>query len=220
MSAQGKIRVIAVDGPAASGKGTLARRLAQHFDFACLDTGLLYRATGLLLLRRGQDPEDETLAEQAARDVLELDFSDPELRSESTGKAASQAAALPAVRQALLEQQHSFAACPPDGKAGAVLDGRDIGTVVCPDADAKIFVSAPVEIRAERRYRELLARGEKGIYQSVLEDLQGRDARDQARTVAPLAAAADAFVLENGSLNADETVEAALAWLATRPAFS
>lgn len=202
--------VIAVDGPAASGKGTLARRLARQFDFAYLDTGKLYRAVGLSVVRSGGDPEDEEAAEAAARslDVGALD--DPDLAGDDAASAASKVAAIEAVRAALLEFQRNFAATPPDAKGGAVLDGRDIGTVICPDATAKLFVTADVETRAERRHKELLNRGETSIYPRVLEDLKARDERDTNRASAPLKPAEDATVLDTTDLDADEAFAEAL----------
>ncbi|MEQ8440866.1 MAG: (d)CMP kinase [Alphaproteobacteria bacterium] len=202
--------VIAVDGPAASGKGTLARRLATQFDFAYLDTGKLYRAVGLKVLRTGGDPEDEDAAEAAARalDVLELD--DLDLSGDEAASAASKVAAQGAVRAALLDFQRTFMATPPDGKAGAVLDGRDIGTVICPDATAKLYVTADVEVRADRRHKELLNRGEASIYPRVLDDLKARDERDTNRATAPLKPAEDADVLDTTDLDADAAFAAAL----------
>jgi cytidylate kinase len=206
--------VIAVDGPAASGKGTLARRLATQFSFAYLDTGKLYRAVGLKVLRAGGDPEDEDAAEATARslDVSELD--DPDLAGDEAASAASKVAAIDGVRAALLDFQRSFAATPPDVDGepaeGAVLDGRDIGTVICPDATAKLFVTADVEVRADRRHKELLNRGEASIYARVLEDLKARDARDMNRETAPLRPADDAVVLDTTELDVDAAFVAAL----------
>lgn len=202
--------IIAVDGPAASGKGTVARKLATHFDFAYLDTGKLYRAVGLKILRAGGDPEDEEAPSAAAEalDVTELD--DPDLSGDDAASAASKVAAIEGVRAALLAFQRSFAEVPPDGKSGAVLDGRDIGTVICPDAVAKLYVTANVEIRAERRHKELLNRGTPSIYPRVLEDLKARDTRDMNRTVAPLKPAADAVVLDTTELDVDQAFADAL----------
>jgi cytidylate kinase len=206
--------VIAVDGPAASGKGTLARKLATQFSFAYLDTGKLYRAVGLKVLRAGGDPEDEDAAEATARslDVSELD--DPDLAGDEAASAASKVAAIDGVRAALLDFQRSFAATPPDVDGepaeGAVLDGRDIGTVICPDATAKLFVTADVEVRADRRHKELLNRGEASIYARVLEDLKARDARDMNRETAPLRPADDAVVLDTTELDVDAAFVAAL----------
>ena len=201
--------VIALDGPAASGKGTLARRLAEAFDLAYLDTGSLYRAVGARLLAEGADPQDGEAAAGAAEALLPSDLQRPDLRSQAVGAAASVVAAQPRVRQALLDFQRSFAAQPPDGRAGAVLDGRDIGTVVCPDAPVKIYVVASPEVRAERRHRELIARGESSIYPQVLAEIRERDARDSARSTAPLKPADDAVLLDTSELDIEAAFEAA-----------
>lgn len=209
--------VIAVDGPAAAGKGTLARRLARHLGFAFLDTGLLYRATAARLLRGGGQPDDAAAATAAAEALTLADLDSPELRSEAIAQAASRVAAIPAVRAALLEMQRRFAAQPPDGAPGAVLDGRDIGTVVCPDADAKLFVTATPQVRAARRTREILGGREligaeaEGIYARVLQDMIERDARDSSRAVSPLAPARDALVIDTSALDPDAAFAAALA---------
>jgi cytidylate kinase len=197
--------VIAVDGPAASGKGTIARRLAAHYGFPWLDTGLLYRAVGV----RVPDAEEE----KAAAMALSFDvgwLTDPRLRSGEAGVLASKVSAIPAVRAALLEFQKRFAAQAP----GAVLDGRDIGTVICPDAEAKLFVTADVEVRAHRRHKELQALGAVAIYEQVLQELIARDARDSQRAVAPLIPAKDAFVLDTSGLDADAAFVRALALVA------
>lgn len=201
--------IIAIDGPAASGKGTLARRLAAHFKLAHLDTGKLYRATALHALLAGGDPADPVLAEAAAKRVRAGDLADPRLREERVAQAASVVAAIPAVRAALLAFQRNFARHPP-GATGAVLDGRDIGTVICPDADAKLFVTASVEARAERRFRELRESGASAIYERVLQDMKDRDARDRERQAAPLAPAGDALVLDTTALDADAAFAAAV----------
>lgn len=201
--------VVAVDGPAASGKSTLARRIATHFDLPFLDTGLLYRAVGRRLLLAGGDPGSEAAAEAAA---LALDIADVDadaLRGEATGQAASRVAAFGSVRAALLPFQRRFAATPP----GAVLAGRDVGTVVCPEAPAKIFVTASVEERARRRYEELRRRDPGTIYAAVLEELRLRDRRDQERAVAPLRAAPDAWMLDTTDLDADAAFEAVRAYI-------
>ncbi len=203
--------IIAIDGPSASGKGTLARRLAAALDLACLDTGLLYRAVGAKLLARGQKPEDPAAAEQAAADLALEDLSRADLRSEAVGEAASQVAALPGVRAQLLAFQRRFAAQPPDGKAGAVLDGRDIATVVCPEADVKVFLTADLETRAARRLKELQDRGEEAIYPRVLLEMQDRDARDSGRAAAPLRPADDAIVIDTTEIDSDAVFEAVLA---------
>ncbi|MCP4330401.1 MAG: (d)CMP kinase [Alphaproteobacteria bacterium] len=208
--------IIAVDGPSAAGKGTLARRLAAHFDYAYLDTGSLYRALALSLRAAGTDPQDADAAAAAAR-ALDLDLVDsPRLRDDDIAAVASVVAAYPEVRRVLNDVQRRFAASPPGGKAGAVIDGRDIGTVVCPDADAKIFVTASAEARARRRHKELIDGGQNSIYARVLQDLTERDARDSGRDVAPLKVAIDAFMLDTTDLDADAAFEATLAYLKSR----
>ncbi|AWJ90832.1 cytidylate kinase [Azospirillum baldaniorum] len=213
--------VIAIDGPAAAGKGTLSKRVAQAYGFAHLDTGALYRAVGVSVLRAGGDPADAEAAAQAARALRPDDgiLNDPALRNDDAAQAASKVAAVPAVRAALLEFQRTFAATPPGGAPGAVLDGRDVGTVVCPNADAKLFVTASVEVRAERRLKELRERGIPAIPSDVLEDMKARDARDSQRTVAPLLPAADAFVLDTSALDADQAFAAATAFIGTKTGF-
>lgn len=197
--------VIAIDGPAASGKGTLARRLARHFDYAYLDTGGLYRAVALEAHRTDGD------AIKAAQNVGKLDLADPEIKSESTGGMASKISALPQVRAALLDFQRDFAAHPPGDKAGAVLDGRDIGTVVCPDADVKIFITASVETRAKRRFLEEF--GPKGTdtdYQAILTELIQRDERDMTRQNSPLKPATNAHLLDTTNSDIEAVFEQAL----------
>ncbi|MEE9139533.1 MAG: (d)CMP kinase [Alphaproteobacteria bacterium] len=202
--------VIAIDGPSAAGKGTLAKRLANHFGLACLDTGLLYRAVGTKVIRAGGDPTDGTAAVAAAKSLRYHDLEDPELRSDEAAEAASLVAAIPEVRRALVDFQRHFATHPPGGAAGAVIDGRDIGTVVYPGADCKLFVTANVEVRAKRRLKELRERGITRIYTRVLKDLKDRDARDSQRDVAPLRKAEDAFLIDTTELDADEVFAAAL----------
>jgi cytidylate kinase len=213
MTGEGGSLVIAIDGPAAAGKGTLGRRLARELDLAHLDTGALYRAVGAKLLSAGRDPHDPEAAEAAARSLRMQDLERPGLRDEAVGEAASVVAAQPPVRQALLEFQRRFAQDPPEGKRGAVLDGRDIGTVVCPDAQLKLFVTASAEERARRRHEELLARGEASIYARVLEDMKARDARDEQRAAAPLKPAEGAYVLDTSDLDADAAFAAAWAFV-------
>ena len=208
--------IVAVDGPVAAGKGTLARALAAKLGLAYLDTGLLYRAVAALTLADGAAPDDEAATEAVARRLTPSDLERDDLRREEVGQAASKVAAQSRVRAALLDFQRQFAQHPPDGTKGAVLDGRDIGTVVCPDADVKLFVTASPEVRAERRYRELLARGEEIIYPRVLQDLKERDARDQAREVAPLRPAEDAAILDTSELDADAALQAAMQILQDR----
>ncbi len=198
--------IIAVDGPAASGKGTIARALAAHYRLPHLDTGLLYRAVALNLLKWGGDPESEFSALRAC-EFGQTDFADPELKSEAVGGVASRVSAYPAVRAALLQRQQDFAAQP----GGAVLDGRDIGTVIAPDADAKLFVTASPEIRAHRRHEELLRFGRTSHYPDVLIDIRARDQRDANREAAPLRQADDAHLLDTSALGVEEAIEAALA---------
>ncbi len=198
--------VIAVDGPAASGKGTIARALARHYGLPHLDTGLLYRAVALNLLRWGGDPESEFAALRAC-DFAQTDFGDSELKSEMVGGVASRISAYPAVRAALLERQRDFAAQP----GGAVLDGRDIGTVIAPDASAKLFVTATPEVRARRRQEELLRLGRTSHYEDVLIDIRARDERDAGRAAAPLRMAKDAHLLDTSDLSVDAAVSQAIA---------
>lgn len=203
--------IIAVDGPVAAGKGTLARRLAVALDLAYLDTGSIYRAVAARLLAAGADPTDPVAARAVAEALVVEDLERGDLRSEDVGQAASVVSSQKAVRQALLAFQRDFAQQPPDGKSGAVLDGRDIGTVVCPDADIKFFITASPEARAMRRHKELRERGEESIYPRVLENLKARDARDSARAVAPLKAANDAITLDTTDMAIDAAFSAILA---------
>jgi CMP/dCMP kinase len=198
--------ILAVDGPGASGKGTLARALAQHYGLTHLDTGKLYRAVGLAVLLAGGDPAEPAAAVAAARSLDETLFDHPSLRSESTGRAASQVAAHGPVRAALLAYQRAFAHQLP----GAVLDGRDIGTVICPDATVKLFVTADVAVRAHRREAELIACHMPRPYAEILADLEERDARDSSRSIAPLLAAPDAIVLDTSHLDAVHAITAAI----------
>ena len=198
--------IIAIDGPAASGKGTLAKRLAAHYGYHHLDTGVIYRAVAHALISRALDLKDEAAAVQAAQNLNPATFDDPALKSHDVGSAASIVSAIPAVRAALLEFQRDFAAKPP----GAVLDGRDIGTVICPNAEVKIFVVADPRIRAHRRTMEALARGETADEAAVLADILARDERDQNRAVAPLKPAKDAYLLDNSHLDIEGGVRAAI----------
>ncbi|TAL01881.1 MAG: (d)CMP kinase [Rhodospirillaceae bacterium] len=208
--------VVALDGPAAAGKGTLARSLAQRLNLAYLDTGSLYRATGLAVLEAGGDPADPKAAESAARTLDPSRYNPADLRREEVADAASKVAAIPAVRAALLDFQRHFAHHPPGGKAGAVLDGRDIGTVVCPDAPIKIFVTASLEERSRRRVKELRDKGETVIEARVFADMAARDARDSGRGVAPLKAADDALVLDTSTLDAEGALAAVMAYIESK----
>jgi cytidylate kinase len=199
--------LIAIDGPAASGKGTLARRLAEHFGLPHLDTGLLYRATARALLDQGAKLDDVEKAVSSARGLALVDFDEDRLRGREMGEAASVVAAIPQVRAALIDVQRAFSA----RKTGAVLDGRDIGTVIAPEADVKIFVTASPEARAQRRALELHGRGEKVDYTAILEDIRKRDRRDSERALAPLKPAPDARILDTTDLNVEAAFSAALA---------
>lgn len=195
--------VIAIDGPSASGKGTLSKRLAAHFKLPHLDTGLLYRAVGWIAVKTGRPPEEIAARLKAA------DLEDPELRGDEAGQQGSKVAAIPEVRVNLLKFQKEFASKGP----GAVLDGRDIGTVICPDAPVKLFVTASPEARAERRYQELLERGADTIKPRVLAEMAERDRRDSERAAAPLKAAPDAWLLDTSDMDADAAFAAALAFI-------
>ncbi len=211
--------VIAIDGPAASGKGTLARSLADKLNFAFMDTGALYRATAFELVAAGLSAKDKSDAHDAAKilvkriknaqnpqDVLE----NKTLREDKIGKEASKIAAYPTVREALNQLQRDFAENPGKLYKGAVLDGRDIGTVICPEADLKLFITAKTEIRAERRLKELQSRGIAATYEAVLEDMRERDARDAERETAPMKPADDAVIIDSSDLDAGEMLDKAL----------
>lgn len=208
--------IIAVDGSAASGKGTLAKRLAAHLGFLHLDTGSLYRAVGAKVLREGGNPRDAKAAIRAAETLTAADREAGDLRTAAAGEAASIVAAIPGVRAALLDYQRHLAAQPP----GAVLDGRDVGTVVCPQAELKLFVTASDAERAKRRHAELQAAGDTRSYETVLADIRSRDLRDAERAVAPMKPAADAHLLDTSNLSIDQVFERAVALVATaRPSF-
>jgi CMP/dCMP kinase len=203
--------IVAVDGPAASGKGTIAKALARHYRLPHMDTGLLYRAVALNLLRWDGDPESEFSALRAC-DFAQTDFADPDLKSEAVGGIASRISAYPLVRAALVERQRAFA-----GQAGgAVLDGRDIGTIIAPHADAKLFVTASPEVRARRRCDELVRMGLRAEYEEVLLDIRARDERDSNRAAAPLARAEDAILLDTSEHDAEGAVAAAIAAVEAR----
>lgn len=205
----GKPLVIALDGPAASGKGTLAMLIADAYGLAYLDTGSLYRGVAWLMLAAGADPADEAAAERTARGFSVDKLKNADIRTREVGAAASVVAAQPGVRQALLDFQRNFAKAPPGGAKGAVLDGRDIGTVVCPDATVKFFVVASPEVRAHRRWLELLPSKPALSEAEVLADLKERDARDAARSDAPMVQAPDAELLDTTSLTIDAAFAAA-----------
>lgn len=215
--------VIAIDGPAASGKGALARKIAQHFGMEYLDTGKLYRAVGVKLIESGYNIDDAenhsskaaAYAIKMAEDITIQDVNSRNLSSEEVGKAASIVSAIPGVRAALLEFQRRIA----DSRNGAVLDGRDIGTVVCPNADFKFFITANVEIRAQRRHKELQNQGNGVIYTDVLEDLKRRDERDSKRKIAPLRASEDAICIDTTALSMEGVLEQALRHIETSKNF-
>ena len=205
--------IIAIDGPAAAGKGTLALQLAERLGFAYLDTGLLYRATAARVLAGGGDPNDPVAAAAAAGGVSAADLARADLRSEAVSAAASQVAAIPGVRAALLDFQRTFAACPPQGAPGAVIDGRDIGTVVCPDAGFKLFVTASLDARAERRLLELQGQGIAADFATIKRDMAVRDERDRNRGHAPLRPAQGAFILDTSSMSVAQALATALAFI-------
>jgi cytidylate kinase len=210
--------VIAIDGPAAAGKGTLARSMAERLRYAYLETGALYRVVALATLERGGDPASADDVMPALNDILHKltpdTLSRPQLREARVADGASKAAALPAVRQALLDYQRHFAAHPPGRVGGAILDGRDIGTVVCPDADVKFFVTARVEDRAQRRFAEMKTPGV--TYEDVLEEMKARDLRDSSRAVAPTKIARDAYVIDTTGMMPDDVLDEAIAVIRAR----
>ena len=208
--------IIAIDGPAGSGKGTLSRKLADVLGYAHLDTGKLYRAVGLSVIDAGEDPRNEGSALRAAQSLDPQALVNKDLLGDTAAAAASKVAAIKSVRMILLAFQRDFADAPPNGAKGAVLDGRDIGTVVCPGAKIKLFVTASAEVRAERRHKELLDRGEPSIYARVLQDMEVRDERDQSRSVAPLKPARDAVVLDTSELDAEAVFKTAMEIIAER----
>jgi CMP/dCMP kinase len=197
--------IIAVDGPAASGKGTIAARLANTYDLPALDSGLLYRAVGVILADQGGDLDDPEAAEQVAKALTAERLSDPAFRTRAAGEAASRVAVHPGVRLALRKMQQDFAHRP----GGAVIDGRDIGTVIAPEAPAKLYVTARPEVRAERRYRQLQAQGEAVSFEDILEDIRRRDARDGGRADSPMVQAEDAALLDTSEMTIDQAADAA-----------
>jgi cytidylate kinase len=210
--------VIAIDGTAACGKGTIARMLAKHYGFAHLDSGALYRLVAMDVLDQGGDPSNPEHAVRTARAIDPSRVNDPRLRSAAVGEASSRVAPIPGVRAAIFEFQRAFATHPPQAKPGAVIDGRDIGTVIAPDAAAKLFVDARPQVRAERRYKELKAEYERAEnplplpdIRTVMNDLMARDERDRSRAVAPLRQASDAVLLDTSDLDIDAAFAAAFA---------
>ena len=208
--------IVAIDGPAAAGKGTLARAIAERLGFAMLDTGLIYRAVGMKVLAAGGDPADPLAAVPQAEALHATDLASPDLRGEAAAGAASKVAAIPEVRATLLQFQRDFARRPPGGAPGAVLDGRDIGTHVCPEAEVKLFVTASLDVRARRRVAELRGRGEAVDPERVLADMRARDSRDSERSAAPLRPASDAQVIDTGTMTAEEVVTWALDYITNR----
>jgi cytidylate kinase len=208
--------VIAVDGTAASGKGTLAKKLAAHFGFAHLDSGALYRLTALAVLGAGGDPKNSTDALKGAQSIDLSLAGDPAIRTDVVGQAASHVAAIGAVRQALLDFQRSFLKSPPGGSPGAVMDGRDIGTVICPEAAAKLYIDARPALRAHRRWLELKSMGIARDEAGLLAELNARDAADKSRPISPLVQAPDAALLDTSDLGIDAAFAAALALVSTK----
>ncbi len=201
--------IIAIDGPSASGKGTLAKKLAEHYQLAYLDTGLLYRKVAFDVIAAGEDPANIEAAEKAALGLDMTDVEESRLRTPQIAQAASIVAAQPRVRAAILQFQRGFAKKP----QGAVLDGRDIGSFVCPDADIKLFVSASAKVRAKRRFLELAAAGYDGSFEEVLDDIEARDTRDRTREVAPLTQVEDAYLLDTSNLDIETAFRTAVEWI-------
>jgi len=209
-------KIITLDGPAASGKGTLARRLADELGYFYLDTGAIYRLVGLKVLNAGLEPEESEQQIAGIATELANNFSislldDPALKFDQVGQMASRCAALPSMRESIAELQRNLAKTPPNGARGSVLDGRDTGTAICPDADIKIFVTADTDIRAERRYKELQACGLNTSFDAVLNDMQERDRRDSDRAFRPLKPADGAIIIDTGKMTPDEALAAVLA---------
>ncbi len=208
--------IVAIDGPAASGKGTIAKKLAEYFNLSYLDTGILYRAVALQLLTKGMNEKDSQSAEKVARQVSIASIDHTAIRTQAVSDLASKIAAIPGVRQELLDRQRRFAQNPDPGKDGAILDGRDIGTVVCPHADFKIFIIADLEIRAKRRWKELLQSDPTVIYCEVLEEMRSRDERDTNRKDAPLAVTSGALVIDTSNSSIDVSFNEAKNWIMSR----
>ena len=208
--------IVAIDGPAASGKGTIAKKLAEYFNLSYLDTGLLYRAVALQMLTKGMNEKDSQSAEKVARQVSIDSIDHTGIRTRAVSDLASKIATIPGVREELLDRQRRFAQNPDPGKDGAILDGRDIGTVVCPHADFKIFIMADLEIRAKRRWKELLQSDPTVIYCEVLEEMRSRDERDANRKDAPLAVTSGALVIDTSNKSIDVSFNEAKSWILSR----
>ena len=208
--------IVAIDGPAASGKGTIAKKLAEYFNLSYLDTGILYRAVALQMLTKGMNEKDSQSAEKAARQVSIASIDHTEIRTRAVSDLASKIATISGVREELLDRQRRFAQNPDPGKDGAILDGRDIGTVVCPHADFKIFIMADLEIRAKRRWKELLQSDPTVIYCEVLEEVRSRDERDTNRKDAPLAVTSGALVIDTSNKSIDVSFNEAKDWILSR----
>ena len=208
--------IVAIDGPAASGKGTIAKKLAEYFNLSYLDTGILYRAVALQMLTKGMNEKDSQSAEKVARQVSIDSIDHTGIRTRAVSDLASKIATIPGVREELLDRQRRFAQNPDPGKDGAILDGRDIGTVVCPHADFKIFIMADLEIRAKRRWKELLQSDPTVIYCEVLEEMRSRDERDTNRKDAPLAVTSGALVIDTSNKSIDVSFNEAKSWILSR----
>ena len=208
--------IVAIDGPAASGKGTIAKKLAEYFNLSYLDTGILYRAVALQMLTKGMNEKDSQSAEKVARQVSIASIDHTGIRTRAVSDLASKIATIPGVRQELLDRQRRFAQNPDPDKDGAILDGRDIGTVVCPHADFKIFIMADLEIRAKRRWKELLQSDPTVIYCEVLEEMRSRDERDTNRKDAPLVVTSDAMVIDTSNKSIDVSFNEAKSWILSR----
>ena len=208
--------IVAIDGPAGSGKGTISKKLAEYFNLSYLDTGILYRAVALQMLTEGINEKDCRSAKKVARQVSIDSIDHTGIRTQAVSDLASKIAAIPGVRQELLDRQRRFAQNPDPGKDGAILDGRDIGTVVCPHADFKIFIMADLEIRAKRRWKELLQSDPTVIYCEVLEEMRSRDERDTNRKDAPLVVTSDAMVIDTSNKSIDVSFNEAKAWILSR----
>ena len=208
--------IVAIDGPAASGKGTIAKKLAEYFNLSYLDTGILYRAVALQMLTKGMNEKDSQSAEKVARQVSIDSIDHTGIRTRAVSDLASKIATIPGVREELLDRQRRFAQNPDPGKDGAILDGRDIGTVVCPHADFKIFIMADLEIRAKRRWKELLQSDPTVIYCEVLEEMRSRDERDANRKDAPLAVTSGALVIDTSNNSIDVSFNEAKNWIMSR----